>query len=129
MPRSCSVCQHPKVKSINEALLASDPLRTIAGSWSVSKSALIRHKADHLPTAPEPSAPPRGERTPELAPESGVTQAAPLNAWDNVSDESGTAHAAFLIYRDLGATRTLNAAYHFHLRPQGQGGRHRGRPV
>lgn len=33
---------------IDAALVGNTPLRTIADRWSVSKTALIRHKADHV---------------------------------------------------------------------------------
>jgi len=50
MPRTCTVCTHPERAAIDDALVSGrDPLRTIADQWSVSKTALIRHKADHLP--------------------------------------------------------------------------------
>jgi len=49
MPRTCSICAHPERDAIDKALVAEVPLRTIADRWSVSKSALIRHKEDHLP--------------------------------------------------------------------------------
>ncbi len=50
MPRICSVCTHPDRAAVDAALLAQEPLRTIADRWSVSKTALIRHREDHLPT-------------------------------------------------------------------------------
>lgn len=49
MPQLCTVCRHRKRQEIDEALLASDPLRTIADRHGLSKTALIRHKAQHLP--------------------------------------------------------------------------------
>jgi hypothetical protein len=51
MSRTCTVCKHPSRDAINAAILGTDSLRTIAGRWSVSKTALLRHKADHLPVA------------------------------------------------------------------------------
>lgn len=49
MPRPCT---HPARAVIDKALIAeTDPLRTMADRWSVSKTALIRHKRDHLPLA------------------------------------------------------------------------------
>jgi hypothetical protein len=51
MPRTCTVCSHAEREAINAALVANEPLRTIADHWSVSKTALIRHKAEHLPAA------------------------------------------------------------------------------
>jgi hypothetical protein len=108
------------------ALRGEDSLRTIANTWSISKSTLIRHRADHLPAATLPSAPAGTERIPNHPPEPSTPLAASSNPWDKLADESGPAHVAFLIYRDLGAARTLNAAYHAHLRSQGQGGPDRG---
>jgi hypothetical protein len=49
MPRTCTICTHPKRTAIEQALGQAIPLRTIAAQWSVSKTALIRHKTDHLP--------------------------------------------------------------------------------
>jgi hypothetical protein len=50
MPRTCTVCCHPERGAIDAALVSGgEPFRTIADQWSVSKTALIRHKADHLP--------------------------------------------------------------------------------
>jgi predicted DNA-binding protein YlxM (UPF0122 family) len=48
MPRVCTICTHEQRSRINAALLADEPLRDIAGRWSVSKSAVARH-ADHIP--------------------------------------------------------------------------------
>jgi hypothetical protein len=49
MPRRCTICAHPDRDAVDAALVANDTFRTIADQWSVSKTALIRHKADHLP--------------------------------------------------------------------------------
>jgi hypothetical protein len=49
MPRTCTICTHPEGAAIEQALDEAIPLRTIAAQWSVSKTALIRHKTDHLP--------------------------------------------------------------------------------
>jgi hypothetical protein len=49
MPRRCTVCDHETRTSIETALISGAPLRDIAGRHGVSKSALERHKADHLP--------------------------------------------------------------------------------
>lgn len=51
MPRSCTVCIHPQRANIEEALVGGGPLRDIARHWSVSKDALSRHRAGHLPAA------------------------------------------------------------------------------
>ena len=56
MPRSCSICSSVDVTAINAALLAGEPLRTVGKRWSVSKTALLRHKGAHLPTdVPSPA--------------------------------------------------------------------------
>lgn len=44
MPRTCTVCSSAGREGIDRALIAGEPLRTIADRWSVSKTALIRHK-------------------------------------------------------------------------------------
>jgi hypothetical protein len=51
MSRTCTICKHPSREEINAALLGIDSLRKIAARWSVSKTALLRHKAAHLPPA------------------------------------------------------------------------------
>ena len=49
MPRTCTICTHPEREAINKALVASEPLRDIAGRYGTSKSSLERHKDEHLP--------------------------------------------------------------------------------
>ena len=49
MPRKCTVCEHEKVEEINRLLLEGVSLRDLAGRYSVSKTALHRHKESHLP--------------------------------------------------------------------------------
>ena len=49
MPQSCSICTHPQRAEIEKALVAGEALRDIAGRCPVSRSALHRHKQDHLP--------------------------------------------------------------------------------
>jgi hypothetical protein len=51
MSRTCTACKHPNREEINAALLGTDSLRKISSRWSVSKTALLRHKAAHLPEA------------------------------------------------------------------------------
>lgn len=51
MPRVCTICRHPRREGIDRALVAGEALRDIAGRFAVSKSALERHKAEHLPPA------------------------------------------------------------------------------
>ena len=49
MPRTCTVCAHPERAAIDRALVQGVPLRDIAGRYDLSKSAVERHQADHLP--------------------------------------------------------------------------------
>jgi hypothetical protein len=51
MPQTCTICKNPDREPIEAALLGTESLRAIAARWSVSKSALVRHRADHLPAA------------------------------------------------------------------------------
>lgn len=51
MPRACSICQHTERAAIDKALVGPGSLRDIAGQFRVSKSALERHKAEHLPVS------------------------------------------------------------------------------
>ena len=48
MPRTCTICTHLERPAIEGALVSGTSLREIAGRWSVTKSALHRHKQDHL---------------------------------------------------------------------------------
>jgi len=50
VPRRCTVCGHMERECIDSALVTGTPLRDIAGRHGISKSALERHKAEHLPT-------------------------------------------------------------------------------
>src|SRR5262249_4654161 len=49
MPRVCTICTHPARAAIDDGLEAGQPLRAVAGQYSLSKSALDRHKDSHLP--------------------------------------------------------------------------------
>ena len=51
MPRVCTICTHPERETINQALVANMPLRTIADRYGLSHQALMRHKTEHLPVA------------------------------------------------------------------------------
>jgi hypothetical protein len=51
MSRSCTVCAHQERHSIDKALVAGTALRDIAGQFQLSKSAVERHHAEHLPAA------------------------------------------------------------------------------
>src|SRR5215204_734588 len=49
MPRKCTVCDHPKRHSLDEALVTGAPYRSVAKRFELSESAVYRHKTDHLP--------------------------------------------------------------------------------
>lgn len=49
MPRPCSICVNSNRTDIEALLLEGTPLRTIADHHGVSKTALIRHRDEHLP--------------------------------------------------------------------------------
>src|SRR3954451_12797559 len=49
MPRVCTICTHPDRPAIDMMLVNGRSLRDIAGRFSISKSALERHRAEHLP--------------------------------------------------------------------------------
>ncbi len=51
MPRKCTMCAHKKRSAIDKALVERRPFRDIAGQHKVSKSALVRHFDDHLPSS------------------------------------------------------------------------------
>jgi hypothetical protein len=51
MPQTCTICKNQNREAIEAELLGTESLRSIASRWFVSKSALLRHKAVHLPAA------------------------------------------------------------------------------
>src|SRR5215469_13773986 len=51
MPRTYTVCNHLDSEPIERALLAGESYRNIAARFGTSSSALVRHRADHLPAA------------------------------------------------------------------------------
>lgn len=51
MPRTCSICAHPELAAINEALVSGITFRNIAERYGTSLAALHRHKHDHIPAA------------------------------------------------------------------------------
>lgn len=51
MPRHCTICDHTAREAIDQALVAGQALRDIAGHYHLSKSALARHKESHAPPA------------------------------------------------------------------------------
>jgi hypothetical protein len=51
MPRTCSICRHPRKGDINQALVDGGTYRSISKEFDVSPPALLRHKKDHLPAS------------------------------------------------------------------------------
>jgi hypothetical protein len=49
MPRTCTICQHPKRADIDKALVDGEPYRSIAKRFDTSDQAMYRHKAEHIP--------------------------------------------------------------------------------
>ncbi len=49
MPRKCTVCTHEARKAIDEALVQGSSVRSIAGRFGLSKSAVARHAGEHIP--------------------------------------------------------------------------------
>jgi hypothetical protein len=49
MPRRCTVCDHNERHGIDEALVTGAPYRSVAKRFSLSESAVYRHKSEHLP--------------------------------------------------------------------------------
>jgi hypothetical protein len=49
MPRSCTVCEHPKRETIDRKLVGGASNRSVASIYGVSEAAVRRHKANHLP--------------------------------------------------------------------------------
>ena len=48
MPRTCTICTHPKRAEIDAALIQSEPLRNIVERCSVSMGSLFRHQQKHV---------------------------------------------------------------------------------
>jgi hypothetical protein len=44
MPQTCSICKHPQRLEIERAIVAGTSLRTIAGQFGPSKTAVLRHR-------------------------------------------------------------------------------------
>ncbi len=51
MPRKCTICGHKSRSQIDRALVERQPFRTIADRFGASKTALLRHHDDHLPSS------------------------------------------------------------------------------
>lgn len=48
MPRTCNVCVHQERDSIDKAIVAGEPYRSIARRFSISKDSVSRHAQNHL---------------------------------------------------------------------------------
>src|SRR5215210_1712012 len=49
MPRRCSICHHGHLTEINRALVEGVAFPALVAKYRVSKDALSRHRANHLP--------------------------------------------------------------------------------
>src|SRR3712207_9203457 len=49
MPRSCTLCEHPRREEIDRALVGDSSNLSVSSLFGVSESAVRRHKANHLP--------------------------------------------------------------------------------
>ena len=49
MPRTCTVCSHPEREVIDRQLVEGIAFPALVAEYRVSKDALSRHKANHLP--------------------------------------------------------------------------------
>jgi len=49
VPRSCTLCEHPKREEIDRALVGETSNLSVSSVFGVSESAVRRHKANHLP--------------------------------------------------------------------------------
>ncbi len=54
----CTICRHPDAATIDAGLLAGTPIRSIAGTYELSRSSVHRHRTNHLTvqtiTEPDP---------------------------------------------------------------------------
>jgi hypothetical protein len=51
MARRCTVCSHPDRPAVDRSLVDGRDVRDLAACYEVSKSAVDRHRASHLPAA------------------------------------------------------------------------------
>jgi hypothetical protein len=51
MAQTCTICKHPGRADIDKALVAGESYRSIAARFSVSESAVFRHRESHIPAA------------------------------------------------------------------------------
>lgn len=114
MPRACSICTHPDRLAIKVALRGGTPLRTIAARWSVSKTALLRHRDAHLhpaPATPQAAEPPGALTQASIE----VPQLAEAHTTPVVVDAGTQALAVYA--QALAAYETLREADHLRRLP------------
>ena len=51
MSRTCTICAHPDLGSINAALVSGESYRSVAKQFEAGASAVYRHQQEHLPAA------------------------------------------------------------------------------
>lgn len=49
MPRTCTICIHPSLKSIDHALIAGAAYRSVTERYEASPPSVYRHQQGHLP--------------------------------------------------------------------------------
>jgi len=49
MPRSCTICEHPRREAIDRDLVGDSSNLSVSSVFGVSESSIRRHKANHLP--------------------------------------------------------------------------------
>ena len=54
MARVCTVCRHPEVDEINQAIVNGEPQQGLADEFELSLSAINRHARQHVPVAMVP---------------------------------------------------------------------------
>lgn len=64
--RTCTICSHKKRQFIEAALAVGESFRTIADRYGVSKTALIRHKNQHMQPLVEQVQQERQEQTKQV---------------------------------------------------------------
>jgi hypothetical protein len=103
MPRSCPICDHEDLDEINAELASNERIRTIAERWSVRKTALMRHRNEHLPF----SAIEAKEAEAEAEAEEAEQDAPAEDLLDQVRDLQ---ESALAILEEAEETEELNAA-------------------
>lgn len=116
MPRTCSVCIHPNRNAIETEIENQRPYRNIAEQFSLTSSAIFRHKAQHITT--DTATPPAAIDTlpkPDLNPENlNVMQLAFIDHYFGDAGRDGTKAARLAGYS--GADNVLAVQAHKLLR-------------